>query len=115
VGTELSIPVEIPVCQPPATDGPVLGVVYRAILAQLIKKAGFSRKNAQTGAVTLIQRFGSALIKSPGAIVKQPQAGPAGVEGRMPGITSMFIFMAHIPCAPPAVVQIGYPTWWGIA
>ncbi|MCW4188055.1 MAG: helix-turn-helix domain-containing protein [Candidatus Thiodiazotropha lotti] len=27
----------------------------------LIQKAGFTRKTAQTGAVTLIQRFGSAL------------------------------------------------------
>jgi hypothetical protein len=35
--------------------------VYRAISAQLIQKAGFTRKTAQTGAVTLIQRFGSAL------------------------------------------------------
>ncbi len=29
--------------------------------AHLIKKAGFSHKTAYTGAVTLIQRFGSAL------------------------------------------------------
>jgi hypothetical protein len=29
--------------------------------AQLINKAGFTQKTAQTGAVTLIQRFGSAL------------------------------------------------------
>ncbi len=41
--------------------GQVLGVVYRCIATHLIKKAGFSRKTAQTGAVTLIQRFGSAL------------------------------------------------------
>jgi ribosomal protein S27E len=39
----------------------VLGIVYRAISAHLINKAGFTRKTAQTGAVTLIQRFGSAL------------------------------------------------------
>jgi hypothetical protein len=41
--------------------GRVLGIVDRAILAHLINKAGFTRKTAQTGAVTLIQRFGSAL------------------------------------------------------
>jgi hypothetical protein len=41
--------------------GRVLGIVYRCIATHLIKKAGFSRKTAQTGAVTLIQRFGSAL------------------------------------------------------
>lgn len=39
----------------------VLGLVCRSIATHLIKKAGFSRKTAQTGAVTLIQRFGSAL------------------------------------------------------
>jgi hypothetical protein len=38
----------------------VLGIVYRVISAHLIQKAGFTRKNAQTGAVALIQRFGSA-------------------------------------------------------
>ena len=32
--------------------------------AHLIKKAGFSHKTAYTGAVTLIQRFGSALNRS---------------------------------------------------
>ena len=41
--------------------GQVLGIVYRCIATHLIKKAGFSCKNSQTGAVTLIQRFGSAL------------------------------------------------------
>jgi len=41
--------------------GRVLGIVHRAISAHLIQKAGFTRKTAQTGAVTLIQRFGSAL------------------------------------------------------
>ena len=41
--------------------GRVLGIVYRCIATHLVRKAGFSRKTAQTGAVTLIQRFGSAL------------------------------------------------------
>ena len=45
----------------PAVMGQVLGIVYRCIATHLIKKAGFSRTTAQTGAVTLIQRFGSAL------------------------------------------------------
>ena len=45
----------------PAIMGQVLGIVYRGIATHLIKKAGFSRKTAQAGAVTLIQRFGSAL------------------------------------------------------
>ena len=39
----------------------VLGIVYRAISGHLIRKSGLTRASAVTGAVTLIQRFGSAL------------------------------------------------------
>jgi len=39
----------------------VLGIVYRAISTHLIRKAGLTRASAVSGAVTLIQRFGSAL------------------------------------------------------
>ena len=39
----------------------VLGIVYRAISTHLIRKAGRTQATAQSGAVTLIQRFGSAL------------------------------------------------------
>ena len=39
----------------------VLGIVYRTIATHLAHKAGFAKPMAQTGAVTLIQRFGSAL------------------------------------------------------
>jgi ribosomal protein S27E len=45
----------------PAIMGQVLGIVYRVIASHLIQKAGFTRRTARTGAVTLIQRFGSAL------------------------------------------------------
>ena len=45
----------------PAITGQVLGIVYRVISMHLVKKAGYSKKTARTGAVTLIQRFGSAL------------------------------------------------------
>jgi hypothetical protein len=38
-----------------------LAIVYRAIATHLLHKAGFTKPMAQTGAVTLIQRFGSAL------------------------------------------------------
>ena len=44
----------------PAILSEVLGIVYRCIATHLIGKTGFSRKTAHTGAVTLIQRFGSA-------------------------------------------------------
>lgn len=45
----------------PDIMGRVLGTVYRVITTHLVKKAGHSHQTARTGAVTLIQRFGSAL------------------------------------------------------
>ena len=45
----------------PAAMGAVLGIVYRAIAAHLVRKARLTQKTGRTGAVTLIQRFGSAL------------------------------------------------------
>ena len=45
----------------PVIMGRVLGIVYRVIATRLIKKAGYTRRTARTGAVTLIQRFGGAL------------------------------------------------------
>ena len=38
--------------------GKVLGIVYRAIASYFIKRVGMTQKTAQTGSVTLIQRFG---------------------------------------------------------
>jgi ribosomal protein S27E len=45
----------------PELMGKVLGIVQRVLTTHVISKAGFTRATAQTGAVTLIQRFGSAL------------------------------------------------------
>ena len=45
----------------PELMGKALLIVTRAISSYLIKKTGFTYKTAKTGAVTLIQRFGSAL------------------------------------------------------
>ena len=45
----------------PQAMGKVLGIIYHAIATHLIHKAGCSLKEGATGAVTLIQRFGSAL------------------------------------------------------
>ena len=39
----------------------VLGIVYRAISGFILGKAKLTRAEGDTGAVTLIQRFGSAL------------------------------------------------------
>lgn len=43
----------------PQAMGKVLGIVYRTIASHLIHKTGNQLKEASTGAVTLIQRFGS--------------------------------------------------------
>jgi ribosomal protein S27E len=45
----------------PKVMGKVLGIVYRTLATHLIHKAGYKKKEAYTGAVTLIQRFGGAL------------------------------------------------------
>ena len=58
----LSVPIPLRVlfAAHPHLLSPVLQVIQRAISIFLIKQAGFKRGDAQTGAVTLIQRFGSA-------------------------------------------------------
>jgi len=45
----------------PKIMGKALGIVYRTIATHLTHKAGYTNTRAHTGAVTLIQRFGSAL------------------------------------------------------
>ncbi len=45
---------------------------YRVISGALLKKAGFTRNNGMTGAVTLIQRFGRS--GAPGALNLNPNA-----------------------------------------
>lgn len=45
----------------PEAIGPVLGIVQRVIAGGLAGQAGIDRASAQCGAVTLVQRFGSAL------------------------------------------------------
>ena len=56
----------------PELMGKVLGIVYRAIAMYLIKKVGLTRKAAQSGAVTLVQRFGRS--GAPGALNLNPNA-----------------------------------------
>jgi hypothetical protein len=45
----------------PKVMGKVLSIVYRAVATHLRRKAGYTKATAQTGAVTLIQRFGGAV------------------------------------------------------
>jgi hypothetical protein len=44
----------------PELLAPVLQIIHRVINTHLIKQADLKRSDAATGAITLIQRFGSA-------------------------------------------------------
>ena len=61
--------------EPPAISS-VLGIVYRAIANFLSKEAGISEAPAQTGAVRLIQRFGSALNLFLDGVYSTTESGP---------------------------------------
>ncbi len=65
----------------PRIKGKVLGIVYRTLATHITKKADYNKQTAQTGAVTLTQRLGSALTKSPGAILNSRRLAPEG-EGQ---------------------------------
>src|SRR5918999_6472451 len=54
------IPLRLLFASHPELLTPVLQIIHRAIATLLIKQAGFQRTEAGTGAVTFIQRFGSA-------------------------------------------------------
>ncbi len=72
----------------------VLGIVYRTISAHILKKARLTRSTGAMGAVTLIQRFGSALnlnvhfhmLVLDGAYLvdTEPAGGAARGEARAP-------------------------------
>jgi hypothetical protein len=55
----------------PAVMGKVLGIIYRTIATHLTHIAGFTTTTAKPGAVTLIQRFGSALRTRPAVSTKR--------------------------------------------
>ena len=57
----LPFPLRFLLATNPTLISRVLGIIYRVIAAHLIKQAGYTQQSARTGAVTLIQRFGSAL------------------------------------------------------
>ena len=56
----LPIPLRILFAAHPEWLTPVLRIIHRVIAGFLRKQAGLQRAAADTGAVTLIQRFGSA-------------------------------------------------------
>jgi ribosomal protein S27E len=57
----LPIPLRLLLARNPNELSKVMQIIHRAISTHIVNKAGFTNKQAKTGAVTLIQRFGSAL------------------------------------------------------
>jgi hypothetical protein len=74
-----------------------MGIVHRAISTHIVSKAGFSNKQAKTGAATLIQRFGSALnlnihfhmLFLEGAISENPWGGTTFTRIKAPSHDDM--------------------------
>ena len=54
------VPLRFLLASRPKIIGPALGIVHRVIAGWLADQSGVHRANAQCGAMTLIQRFGSA-------------------------------------------------------
>lgn len=61
MGIELPVSITFPVCQLSRSDGKSIGNRLPYPGNHIIHKAGFTKSTAHTDAVTLIQRFGSAL------------------------------------------------------
>ena len=57
----LPIPLRLLLARYPKQLSKVMQIVHRAISTDIIHRAGYLKKQAKTGAVTYIQRFGSAL------------------------------------------------------
>jgi hypothetical protein len=58
-----------------------LGIVYRAIETHLVNKAELTHVNARTGAVTVIQRFGSETCQHRGPGGHRPYPRAPGAPG----------------------------------
>lgn len=57
----LPIPLRLLLARYPKELSKVLQIIHRAISTDIIHRLGYLKKQAKTGAVTYIQRFGSAL------------------------------------------------------
>ncbi|MGK0371913.1 MAG: hypothetical protein ACJAW1_002157 [Glaciecola sp.] len=79
----LPIPLRLLLARYPRELNKVIRIIHRAISTHIVSQAGFSNQQAKTGAVTLIQRFGSALnlnihfhmLFLEGAISENPRGG----------------------------------------
>jgi hypothetical protein len=87
----------------PSELSKVMQIIHRAISTHIANKAGFTNKQAKTGAVTLIQRFGSALnlnihfhmLFLEGAISENPWGGTTFTRIKAPSYSDM-VELVHI-------------------
>jgi hypothetical protein len=79
----LPIPLRLLLARYPSELSKVMQIIHRGISTHIVNKAEFTNKQAKTGAVTLIQRFGSAInlnihfhmLFLEGAISENPWSG----------------------------------------
>jgi hypothetical protein len=108
----LPIPLRLLLTRYPSELGKVMSIIHRAISTHIVNKAGFTDKQAKTGAVTLIQRFGSALnlnvhfhmLFLEGAISENPWGGTAFNRIKAPSHQDMLELVHTISHHPQDIV-----------
>tara|TARA_A200000159_G_scaffold118992_1_gene112888 strand:+ start:712 stop:2097 length:1386 start_codon:yes stop_codon:yes gene_type:complete len=93
----LPIPLRLLLARYPSELSKVMQIIHLAISTHIVNKAGLTNKQAKTGAVTLIQRFGSALnlnihfhmLFLEGAISENPLSGTTFTRIKAPSHNDM--------------------------
>jgi ribosomal protein S27E len=99
----LPIPLRLLLAKNPSELSKVMSILHRAISTHSVNKAGFTNQQAKTGAVNLIQRFGSALnlnihfhmLFLEGAIRENPWGGTTFTRIKAPSHSDM-VALVHI-------------------
>jgi len=93
----LPIPLRLLIASYPRELSKVMQIIYRVISTHIVNKAGFTNKQAKTGALTLVQLFGSALnlyihfhmLFLEGAISENPWGGTIFTRIKAPSHSEM--------------------------
>jgi hypothetical protein len=102
----LPIPLRLLLARNPSELSKVMQIIHRAISTHIVNQAGFTNKQAKTGAVILIQRFGSALnlnihfhmLFLEGAISESPWGGTTFTRIKAPSYSDMVELVHTISC-----------------
>lgn len=100
----LPIPLRLLLARYPSELSKVMQIIHRAISTHTVNKAGFTNKQTKTAAVTLIQRFGSALnlnihfhmLFLEGAISENPWGGTTFTRIKAPSHSDMVVLVHTI-------------------